>query len=290
MMGRCHGAAVLLAAASLSTAAHAGVSVPLALEKGIPVAQLTIDGATFPFTFDIGSSRTVHLTRDVMAKIPGLRLTGRKQRSADLAGKVREEEEFVIPDLVINGVSFGEVTGVSYEAWGLSIGREAGPPPHSVIGLGLFAQQPFIYDQSARTLRFGAPLDAGQGWQALPHERVHEGIVTTLSNGRASYRLVFDSAASISLVKPQSVEAQKDDTAPCDLFGPGKPCRTVSLALPGGGAVKPYLMPLPEFFQPDGIVGADFFGQRAVYVDLANGKVAVRPTGQAGVQGESRAR
>jgi hypothetical protein len=266
-----------LAAALLAAAvAHAEVAVPLALEKGIPVARLTINGATFPFTFDIGSSRTVHLTRDVMAKIPGLQLTGRKQKSADLGGTVREEEEFVIPDLVINGVSFGKVTGVSYVAWGLNIGTEAGPPPHSVVGLGLFAQQPFVYDQSARTLRFGAPLDAGPGWQALPHERIHEGIVTTLSSGRGSYRLVFDSAANISLVKPQAVQESRDETAPCDLFGPDKPCRTVSVALPGGGEIRPYLMPLPAFFQADGIVGADFFGQRAVYVDLANGKVAIR--------------
>ena len=273
--------AVTLAAALLAAAAaHAEVSVPLGLEKGIPVAQLTIAGATFPFTFDIGSSRTVHLTRDVMAKIPGLKLTGRKLKSADLAGKVREEEEFVIPDLVINGVSFGEVTGVSHEPWGLNIGAQAGPPPHSVVGLGLFARQPFVYDQSARTLRFGAPLDPGAGWQVLPHERIHEGIVATLPGERGRYRLVFDSAASISLVKPEAVQAQKDETAACDLFGPDKPCRTVSLRLPGGGVIRPYLMPLPAFFQPDGIAGADFFGFYAVHVDLANGRVALKPTAQ----------
>ncbi|WP_338765398.1 hypothetical protein [Massilia sp. METH4] len=273
MRRRWLGAAALCAA----VAAHAEVSVPLALEKGIPVVQLTVGGATYPFTFDIGSSRTLHLTQEVMAKIPNLKLTGRKVKSADLAGKVREEEEFVIPDLVVNGVSFGEVTGVSHEPWGLSIGEGAGPPPHSVVGLGLFARQPFVYDQSSRTLRFGAPLDPGPGWQALPHERVHESIVVALANERARYRLVFDSAANISLVKPQAVERQKDQRSPCDLFGPDKPCQTVTVALPGGVAIQPYLMPLPDFFQPDGILGADFFGRYAVFVDQANGNVAVRP-------------
>lgn len=273
------GAAAALATLFAATAAQAEVSVPLALEKGIPVAQLTIAGKVFPFTFDTGSSRTLHLTRDVMAEIPGLKLTGRKLRSADLTGEVREEEEFVIPNLVVNGVSFGEVMGVSYEAWGLHIGDGAGLPPHSVVGLGLFARQPFVYDQSARTLRFGAPLDPGPGWRPLPYERVHEGIVATLSNDRARYRLVFDSAASISIAKPQSVEKQGDRPAPCDAFGPDKPCSFVSVSLPGGAAITPYLMPLPGFFQPDGILGADFFGQYAIHVDQARGRVAVRPTG-----------
>lgn len=270
--------AFMLAAMLAASVAQAEVTVPLALEKGIPVAQLTIDGKSFPFTFDIGSGRTVHLTREVMAQVPGLRLTGRKVKSTDLAGKVREEEEFVIPDLVIDGVSFGEVTGVSYVPWGLSIGEGAGPPPHSVVGRGLFARQPFVYDVANLKLRFGAPLDPGPGFRQVPHERVDEGLVMTLSNARASYRLVFDSAANLSVVKPQPVQAQGDTTVKCDLFGPGRPCEHVNVALPGGPILKSYLMPLPDRFTADGIVGADFFDAYAVFVDQANGKVALRPT------------
>ncbi len=271
---------VALAALVAAAGAQAEVSVPLTLEKGIPVTTLTIAGQAFPFTFDIGSGRTVHLTRDVMAKIPGLKLTGRKVKSLDLAGSVREEDEFVIPDLVIDGVSFGEVTGVSYEAWGLNIGPDAKQPGHSVLGLGLFAHQPFVFDYPGQKLRFGAPLDPGTGWRDLAHERVHEGIVATFANGRARYRMVFDSAANISLVKPQSVQAQKDDTTACDTFGPGKACSYVSVALPGGPEIRPYLLPMPDKFKPDGIAGADFFRHYAVYVDLARGKVALRPAQQ----------
>lgn len=271
---------VMFAALAVVAGAQAEVRVPLVLEKGIPVATLTIAGQAFPFTFDMGSGRTVHLTRDVMAKIPGLKLTGRKVKSLDLAGSVREEEEFTIPDLVVNGVSFGAITGVSYEAWGLNIGPEAKQPGHSVVGLGLFAQQPFVFDYPGQQLRFGAPLDPGAGWQALAHERVHEGIVATFGNEKAQYRMVFDSAANISLVKPQSVQAQRDDTVACDTFGPGKECSYVSAALPGGPEIRPYLLPMPDKFEPDGIAGADFFRHYAVYVDLARGKVALKPAQQ----------
>ncbi|QGZ39084.1 hypothetical protein IP92_02696 [Pseudoduganella flava] len=271
------GRAFVVAALFGVTTARAEVSVPVALEKGIPVAQLTIAGATYPFTFDIGSGRTVHLTREVMAAIPGLKLTGRKVQSSDLTGKVRDEEEFVIPDLVINGVSFGEVTGVSHEPWGLTIGEGAGPPPHSVIGLALFEKQPFVYDQSRLELRFGTPLALGKEWHPMSHERAHEGIVMTLSNPRGKYRMVFDTAANLSLVKPQSVQAQGDQTAKCDLFGPARPCEYVGVALEGGVPLKAYLMPLPDRFAADGILGADFFQAYGVYMDLANRTVALKP-------------
>jgi len=283
---------LVIGALVLSAAGARGeVSVPLALAKGIPVATLTINGTSFPFTFDIGSGRTIHLTPEVMAKIPRLKLTGRKVKSSDLAGKVREEEEFVIPDLVIDGVSFGEVKGVSYVPWGLNVGDGAGPPPHSVIGLALFEKQPFVYDQANLKLRFGAPLmpgGSGEGWREMSHERIQEGIAMKLSNPRASYRLVFDSAANLSIVKPGPVAAQQDPTTKCELFGPSRPCEYVTATLPDGPvapggkvpAIKSYLMPLPDRFKADGILGADFFQAYAVYMDLAHRTVALRATGK----------
>jgi hypothetical protein len=268
---------VLLCAAFLAAGqAWAEVTVPLTIEKAIPIAQLTINGATFPFTVDTGSRRTLHLRPEVMAKIPGLKLTGVKKKSFDLAGKVQEDDEFVIPDLVINGVSFGEVIGVAYSEWGLNIGDDAGPPKASVIGLGLFEKQPFVYDYSARELRFGAPLTIGDGWQVQAYELLPEGIVATFANAHARYRMGFDSAASISMVKRASALAQKDETGTCDMFGPGQPCAYVSVALPGGPEFMPFLMDLPDEFKADGIAGSDFFQHYALYADLANHKVALR--------------
>ncbi|TWI62228.1 hypothetical protein IP91_04337 [Pseudoduganella lurida] len=265
---------VMMLAASV---ARAEVVIPLALENGIPVAQLSIAGGTHPFTLDIGSSRTVHLTRDVMDTIPGLQLTGRKLKSLDLTGRIAEQDEFTIPDLVINGISFGAVTGVAFEPWGLHTGPGAAQPRHSVIGLGLFAQQPFVYDFAGAKLRFGAPLALGTGWRELPYEKVHEGIVVRLGNERASYRMVFDTAANVSVVKPASVQSRRDRTHRCDFLGPGKPCKYVAMSLAGGPVLTPLLLPMPERFEPDGLAGADFFQHYAVYVDQANGKVALRP-------------
>jgi hypothetical protein len=260
--------------------ARAEVSVPLTIDKGIPIAQLTINGATFPFMVDTGSRITLHLRPEVMAAMPGLKLTGRKKKSFDLAGKVQEDDEFMIPDLVINGVSFGEVTGVAYSAWGLDIGGDAGQPKASVIGLGLFEKQPFVYDYPASVLRFGAPLDMGEGWRPQAYELLPEGIIATFGNKHARYRMGFDSGANISMVKRASVLAQKDETGTCDLFGPEQPCAYVAVALPGGPEFMPFLMDLPDDFNADGIAGSDFFEHYALYGDLANHKVALRPSGR----------
>jgi len=128
----------------------------------------------------------------------------------------------------------------------------------------------------------------GDGWREMSHERIQEGVAMKLSNPRAAYRLVFDSAANLSIVKPGSVQGQRDETAKCDLFGPARPCEYVTVALPNGpvaqggkpAAIKSYLMPLPDRFKSDGILGADFFQAYAVYVDLAHRTVALRATGK----------
>lgn len=267
----------LLALSAVAGMASAEVAVPLDIHEGIPVAQLTINGATFPFTFDTGSRGTVHLRREVMASIPGLKLTGRKRKSFDLAGKVQEDEEFVIPNLVINGVSFGKVTGIAYSAWGLNIGPDSGPPPASVFGLGLFAKQPFIYDYAARTLRFGAPLTTGAGWQSLPYSLEGEGIVASFGNERARYRMGLDTGANLSIIKRKTALGRKDHIAKCDLFGADKACDYVAVSLADGPVFKPVLMDLPEEFDADGIVGSDFFQHYAVYVDLAHRQVKLKP-------------
>ncbi|GGY76576.1 hypothetical protein ACFFTM_22450 [Pseudoduganella plicata] len=108
------------------------------------------------------------------------------------------------------------------------------------------------------------------------------------ARAEVSVPLTFDSAANLSIVKPGPVQAQRDATKKCDLFGPARPCEFVTLVLPDGpvasggkpAAIKSYLMPLPGRFKADDILGADFFQAYAVYVDLAHRTVALRAAGK----------
>lgn len=83
--------------------------LPIHLDQnGRPITELAIGKHRVPVLIDTGSNTGLHLTKDVMAMIPGLKLTGKKIRSLDLAGKERESDEFIVPDFVANGVHFGE--------------------------------------------------------------------------------------------------------------------------------------------------------------------------------------
>lgn len=273
----------LLLPAQADAAAPAQVQAAISIPADRPVVELELGGARIPFVFDTGSNTALHLTPEVMAKIPGLKLTGRKIKSIDLAGKLRESDEFVVSDFTLNGVRFGEIKGVAYQPWGLDLGQDQGAAPRdvrmSVIGLPLFARQPFIYDYAGKQLRFGAGLDAAEGWKPLAYELTQEGLIATLGNARGTYRLVLDSAANISVVKRSRAETLKDDVGDCPMqLGPGRACKYVQMSLQDSGAsVTPMLVDLPDAFTADGIAGSDFFQHYAVYINQAAGRVAVKP-------------
>lgn len=276
---------VIPAASQASAPAPQAASAPPAPQQfavtiynGKPVVRLEVGGTIFPFVIDTGANRALHLTPEVMAKLPQLKRTGRTIQSFDLAGKVQESAEFVVPGLVMNGIAFGDVTGNTLVPWGLEMGqaplREV---PISVIGLPLFARKPFVFDYAGRSLRFGAPAAAQSGWRALAHEASDEGLVAAFGNQRASYRLVLDSGASTSVVKQRQVDAMRDRAQPCDLkLGPGRSCSYVAVAFKGGRAFNALVVDLPDALRADGIAGADFFQHYAVYADLARRQLAVR--------------
>lgn len=271
---------LLPAQAETAAAAPAQAAIRVANER--PVVELELGGARIPFMFDTGSNTALHLTPEVMARIPGLKLTGRKIKSMDLTGKLRESDEFAIPAFALNGVQFGEIKGVALQPWGLELGKEQGAAPRapmSVIGLPLFARQPFVYDYAGKQLRFGAGVEAAQGWQPLAYELAPEGLIATLGNARGSYRLVLDSAANISVVKRSRAEKMNDETGDCPMqLGAGRACKYVQISLKDGAAsVTPLLADLPDAFTADGIAGSDFFQHYAVYIDQAGGRVAVKP-------------
>lgn len=270
---------VLLISGSGARAA-AETTLPLSVHNGKPVVEFEVGGKRFPFIIDTGSNQALHLTPEVMASLPGLKLTGRMVKSYDLTGRVQESAEFVVPDLVMNGVSFGLVTGSKLVPWGLEMGKAPSPEVAvSVLGLPLFARQPFIYDLPGRSLRIGLPASGLAGWTPLPHEQTGEGIVAAFGSARSHYRMVLDSGASTSAISRRRVLAAADVSVPCDLNLGGRECDYVFLSLNGGPVLTPLLLDMPDALHADGIVGADFFQHYAVFVDLAAGQVQLRPAG-----------
>lgn len=275
---------LLLLCASTTVAATQAV-LPVTLAKGIPVVQLRLDGKTVPFVLDTGAGTSLHLTPEVAQSLTGLAYTGKQQKSIDLAGKTQLSDEFLVPVLDVNGLPFAALQGVILTPWGLSLGTQKGLPANmSVLGLRFFEGKQVVFDLPAGTLQISAG-DAGPplaGWMAVPYERIDEGLLLHLADGKKTYRLVLDTAASISIIRSSAAVAFSQVTQCAFDLGPDLPCRSITLALPGGKSVSPLLMPLPDEFQADGILGTDFFMQMPVLFDLQHQLLYLRPSAPAG--------
>lgn len=275
---------LLLLCASTAVAASQAV-LPVTLDKGIPVVQLRLDGKATPFMLDTGAGTSMHLTLEVAQSIPGLAYTGTQQKSIDLAGKIQLSDEFLIPALDVNGLPFNAVQGVILTPWGLSLGKEKHVPVKiSVLGLRFFEGKRVIFDLPAGTLQISTSEKGPPptGWLAVPYERIDEGLLLHLADGSKTYRMVLDTAASISIIKNSAAESSSHVEKCAYDLGPGQPCRTITLALPGGKSVSPLLLPLPDEFKADGILGTDFFMQMPVLFDLQHQLLYLRPPTPAG--------
>ena len=106
----CH--AWQMSCAIVSSYAEASVvEIPLTFDRaGIPMVDVDVDGQALRLYLDTGA-RGLHLPRAVADSVAGLRLTGHKNTSVDLAGKLREDEAFTIPELSMAGMIFHDVAG-----------------------------------------------------------------------------------------------------------------------------------------------------------------------------------
>lgn len=269
---------LLLCASTALAATHA--ALPVTLANGTPVVQMDLNGKTLPFVLDTGASTSLHLTPEVAESLPGLAYTGRQRKSIDLAGKIHASDEFLVPALTVNGLPFAAMQGVILTPWGLLLGEQKGLPANmSVLGLNFFADKRVVLDLPAGTLQISAGNGAAPpaGWLAMPYERIDEGLLLHLADGKKTYRLVLDTAASVSIIKSSAAEAASHVEKCAFKLGPGRPCRTITLSLPGGKSISPLLMALPDEFKADGILGTDFFQQMPVLFDLQHQMLYLRP-------------
>ena len=187
---------------------------------------------------------------------------------------------YSVPALTVNGVPFSPMQGVILTPWGLLLGEQKGLPANmSVLGLNFFADKRVVLDLPAGTLQISAGDGAAPpaGWLAMPYERIDEGLLLHLADGKQTYRLVLDTAASISIIKSSAAQAASRVEQCAFKLGPGRPCRTITLSLPGGKSISPLLMALPDEFKADGILGTDFFQQMPVLFDLQHQMLYLRP-------------
>ncbi|WP_200177098.1 hypothetical protein [Ectothiorhodospira shaposhnikovii] len=254
------------------------VETPISFDHAnIPMVEMAIDKHHVKLYLDTGA-RGLHLPKVIADTIRGVNLTGRTVKSVDLAGKVREDAEFMVPELQMNGMVFRNVIGQYLSDWG--VGKSEFQLP--VIGLDVLQQKELVIDfPRKRILMSDAPIAFDTLYpsaQDLQFTRAEEGLVISAHIGNKEWSFVLDCAASISLIK-SSASIDKDLITPCAFDLSGELCEAVSGHVYFGEkliALQMIRMPFPEQFKPMGVIGYDFFSRCALYLskDLDTMKIA----------------
>ena len=259
---------LLLCCVAVSCGAAPVVELPLTFDRaGIPMIDVALSSQTLRLYLDTGA-RGLHLPPAVADSIAGLHLTGRKNTSVDLAGKLREDAAFTIPELSMAGMTFHNVTGQYLSPWGL--GRAEYELP--VVGLDVLLSKKLVIDFPRQRLMLSdEPIDFEARYQAvhtLPLVHADEGLTVAVRVGRQDWPFVLDTGASISIIKA-AVNVDASLLAPCAIPLPEGRCEAAAGYIDSGDLAIPLQlirMPLPERFKPMGIVGADLFSRCALYL------------------------
>lgn len=260
--------AFIFAAHSAYPSSSSVVEIPISFDRAnIPIVEMVIDNHSLKFYLDTGA-RGIHLPKEMADTLHGFQLTGRTVRSVDLAGNVRDDAEFIVPELQMNGLIFHNVVGQYLSDWG--VGESEFQLP--VIGLDVLQQKELVIDfPGKKILMSDAPIAFDTLYNSvhdLQFTRADEGLVISAHIGSKDFPFVLDCAASISIMDCAG-GVDEDLIIPCNLDLPDGRCEAVSGHIDCGEkriALQFIRMPLPEQFKPMGVIGYDFFSRCALYL------------------------
>jgi len=255
----------------------------------LPIARMTIQNLSSEIMFDTGSSFGVHIPRDLVSKLSGVKIHQGGEKTTDITGKVVTSDALRIPRLVLDGMEFRNVEGTTLNDWGASMGDDENVPKLATVGLGLFKGKAVLIDYSAKTFTIGndiseisRPMDK---WISLPFRQSSEGLVVTVSVDSSYYNLILDTGASISMLMSSKLKVKENLTS-CRISLPDAnfdDCYTASYkisSLPLNSVGINAIIYEDEgsgSFEFDGLIGNDFFAMFSVLIDFKNSQLFVRP-------------
>ncbi|WP_374700769.1 pepsin/retropepsin-like aspartic protease family protein [Yersinia aleksiciae] len=262
-------------------------------EASIPLVNVDINGMRQAFSIDTGSGTALHLTNEFMSQLPGLVLDSGKHRTIDLAGKVSFNDKFHIPLLLINGMTFKDVKGVSFAPWGLNITPDSTIPESMVIGLSLFKEKALLIDYKSQRLSvadsaLALGINMADGWLSLPLRLTQEGIEIKVTHDEKQYNMVLDTGATISVFWRERLKSPVTDI-PCGavlaevrIDGDIDDCVASAFQLGemGTEGIKLNAILLDGAFKQmdaDGLIGNNFLAKFAVVIDFPAQRLLVKP-------------
>lgn len=267
--------------------ATSAMEIPLTFDKShLPMSNIIINGVRGDFMLDTGSLTPFHFSKEFIAKTPGVKLTGEKERSMDLSGSIYTNDKFLIDKAIINGMPFNYVEGVSLTPWGLVL--ENGEKPDSmVMGLRLFKDKVILLDYEKKKLSVVENIsqlrtDLSQ-WISLPLVVNEEGVAIEIKNGNEKYKMNLDTGATFSLFWKERMKTNYDAISCKEVMSSldQNDCNAMKMLVnePENKLVINAVLVDGDFkhMNVDGVIGNNFIRNHKILIDFPNHKLFIKP-------------
>ena len=254
----------------------------------LPSVIMDFQDKKIPFILDTGSKSALHLPMALINKIPNKTENSEKLKFNDLTGDIKEVRSFIVDKLKLGSFIFNNVQVLEYKSWGLFISSDLNKSnpekkgidaEKSVIGLGLFKDYVLNINYPENKITISDDIkgsdDLNKNWFSIPFHLNNYGLVINLFDGLKNYEMILDTGAAVSIIKEKSLSPfSKKLTIPKYNF------RYTALEMADLDSVKVEAIiidSLPDVFEPDGILGSNFFRENIVKIDFKNKQMWIQP-------------
>jgi hypothetical protein len=267
-------AACALRAPSDEFAHDEAIDLPITLRHNLPTLRAFVAGTPLDLFLDLGGHNAISLTAEELAQT-NVQYLSKADRYRNAMGEVFTAQRFVAPNLVIGGVSFGDVEGGEY------VHPSVGGPPdrNGYIGKALLTRYLIVLDYPHSRVRLYRPgneaafaRECGIAQFAVSNR---DGVISSVAYttyGKLSVQ--WDTGATDNFLRPSTIGAAASAAKKVD---DGSPILAVPAVTLGTEDIGPLSFRLLEFSDPavDATFGTGLFASRKVCLDFATGRGAV---------------
>lgn len=250
------------------------LDLPIELRYRLPTVDVLVSGQPFKLFLDLGGFHAISLTTAELSR-SNVRFLESPHEFMNSAGTIFESRRFVAPNVVIGGVSFGDLEGGEF----LFNDAVAPPERNGYIGIGLLGQFLVVLDYPAQRVRLYQSGDA----RALELECGRKGFDVSMENKvaqstvRTDYGdLLFewDTGATYNFIRPAAIRRGESVDRRSDM---GQATISIASLRIGAQELGPQEFRVAQFHAPalDAIFGTSFFASRKVCLDMPQGRGAI---------------
>jgi hypothetical protein len=250
------------------------VELPIELRHRLPTVEVLVSGQPFKLFLDLGGFHAISLTTAELARAR-VRFHDSSHEFMNSAGTMFESRRFIAPNVVIGGVSFGDLEGGEF----LFDGAVAPPDNNGYIGMGLLGQYLVVLDYPAKRVRLYQSGDVRafesecgrNSFEVSLGDKAAQSVVRT---DDGDLLVEWDTGATHNFIRPSAIRRRESAGRRSDME---QPTLTIASLRFGAQEVGPQEFQVAQFYAPalDAIFGTSFFASRRVCLDVPEGRGAI---------------